>query len=69
MEEFIAMMAKTNLERESSFGNLHFKLRLLNLNFNPLKDFDFKINKILKSYYESRFQKLFICTSNYQKLP
>lgn len=41
IDEFINIM-KT-IERESSFGNLHFKLRVLNLMQNPMKDFDFKV--------------------------
>jgi Leucine-rich repeat (LRR) protein len=31
IEEFIGMLAKNNMSKESAFGNLHFKLRMLNL--------------------------------------
>lgn len=31
IDEFVGMMAKNNMSKESAFGNLHFKLRLLNL--------------------------------------
>ena len=41
VEDFIMMMK--NIEKESSFGNLHFKLRVMNLTYNPLKDFDYKV--------------------------
>ena len=51
-EEF-SMMMKT-VEKESSFGNLHFKLRVLNLMGNPMRDFDFKVQKLLRTYYERK---------------
>ncbi len=53
-EEFSRMMSQLNMEKESAFGNLHFKLRILNLNDNPMKDFDKKVNKILTDYYTKR---------------
>jgi len=31
IDEFVGMMAKNNMSKESAFGNLHFKLRILNL--------------------------------------
>jgi len=31
IDEFVMMMAKNNMSKESAFGNLHFKLRILNL--------------------------------------
>ena len=63
-EEFAGMFTKCNIDSDSCFGNLHFKLRILNLFNNPMKDFAFKINKKLKEYHSSNFQKLLICTSN-----
>lgn len=36
IEEFVTTMTKFNLEKESAFGNLHFKMRVLNLIGNPL---------------------------------
>lgn len=47
-EEFSRMMSQLNMEKEAAFGNIHFKLRILNLSENPMKDFDSKVNKILK---------------------
>ena len=46
IEDFVAMMK--SLQPESAFGSLHFKLRLLLLNSNPMMAFDFKIRKILE---------------------
>jgi len=31
IDEFVGMMDKNNMSKESAFGNLHFKLRILNL--------------------------------------
>ena len=44
IEEFTGMMSKLNMAKESAFGNLHFKLRILNLIENPMKDMEYKIN-------------------------
>ena len=46
-EEFSSALTKVGLEKESQFGNLHFKLRILNLRDNPMKDFYQKVNKLL----------------------
>ncbi|CDW87576.1 UNKNOWN [Stylonychia lemnae] len=67
IEDFTRLMGV--LDKESSFGHLHFKLRLLNLHQNPMKDFDFKVQKLLSSYYQSKHQKLMILASNYQIIP
>ena len=66
-EEFSRMMTQLNMERESSFGNLHFKLRILQLAENPMKQFETKIDKILTAYYLKRHQKLLIVSSKYKK--
>ncbi len=50
-EEFSRMLTQLNMEKESAFGNLHFKLRILNLTENPMKEFDTKIDKILSTFY------------------
>ena len=41
IDEFLEMIKI--IETESPFGKLHFKLRILNLVSNPMKDFDMKI--------------------------
>ena len=58
IEEFAAMLKV--LSGESHFGNLHFKLRLLNLMGNPMKAFDYKIEKMLDQFYTVKPQKLLI---------
>ena len=63
-EELVLAFQKTNLERESCFGNLHFKLRILNLCGNPMEDLHFKVKKLLAQFYSGRSQKLLICTNN-----
>ena len=67
IDEFIALLKI--IEVESSFGHLHFKLRFLNLVNNPMKDFDFKVQRKLKEYYERSQQKLFIIANDYQTIP
>ena len=54
-EEFSRMMSQLNMEKESAFGNLHFKLRILNLTHNLMMQFDSKIDKILNTYYQKRY--------------
>lgn len=51
IEDFTTLMKV--IGEESSFGNLHFKLRLLMIHSNPMRDFDFKIKKYLDEYYKS----------------
>jgi hypothetical protein len=47
IDEFTLMMSKLNMAKESAFGNLHFKLRILNLNENPMKDMEYKVKQKL----------------------
>ena len=47
IDEFVGMITKNNMHRESAFGNLHFKLRILNLKENPLQDMEYKVNQKL----------------------
>lgn len=54
------------LESESTIGNLHFKLRILNLLNNPMKDFDLKLTKRLENFYQNKYQKVLIIANNYQ---
>lgn len=54
IDEFVGMMAKNNMSKESAFGNLHFKLRLLNLKENPLQQMEYKVDQKLKEYYTMR---------------
>jgi Leucine-rich repeat (LRR) protein len=67
VEEFTTLMTKMNIERESHFGNLHFKLRVLNLSNNPMRDFQFKVDKLMKEYYKpdkGKYPKLMILANS-----
>lgn len=64
-EEMASMLKKLSLERESAFGNLHFKLRLLNLAHNPATQMEAKVARLLEAFYGERHQKLFICVDRY----
>jgi len=64
-EELANMIKKLGLERESAFGNLHFKLRVLNLAHNPASQMEGKVARVLEGFYGERAQKLFICTDRY----
>lgn len=68
IEDFTNMMTRYNIEKETAFGNLHFKLRVLNLSNNPMKDFQFKVDKYLDSFYDAkRYPKLMILADSLTK--
>ena len=53
------------IEVESQFGNLHFKLRLLSFIGNNIYDLPYKVNKKMEEFYgKGKFQKLLIMTSD-----
>ena len=49
IEEFVGMMKE--IESESQFGNLHFKLRILSMIGNPMSDLQYKIVKKIEEFY------------------
>ena len=65
IEDFAAFLKL--IDKPSSFNNLHFMLRLLNLSNNPMQAFDMKIEKMLTEFYNNQHRKLFIIASEYQE--